>query len=128
MDLAERIQNLSNLQYAISTGESVAIQELKDLYFLALGKTMKRECSSCRIRAYQELINITDIKLQNMATQKYTFKDKEALVYFGHEHFTSENLTDEVALEMVKSNPANADLFNGSFDLEDSKKSKQKAD
>jgi hypothetical protein len=120
----KRIQNLVNLQYAISKGEPNAIEELKSLYLSALGKTMKRDCYSCRLRAYQELTNLTEQKINQMANQKHTFKDKDALVYFNHSHYTSANITDEVAEAMVKSNPANAELFHGTFEIEEKPKKK----
>lgn len=112
----DRIQNLPNLQYLISKGDADAIQELKDLYKLALGKEMKRDCSSCRLRAYTEITNLTQQKIQQMKDQKYTFKDEHALIYFGHDFVSKANLTDEIALEMVKANPTNAELFNGKFE------------
>ena len=114
-NLWERIQNLAKLQYEISRGDADAVAELKELYRAALDKTMKRDCLNCRIRAFHELTNLTQEKIQVMKDQKYTFKDPETLVYFDHQHFTKANLTDDVALAMVKSNAGNADLFNGSF-------------
>lgn len=126
MTLAERIQNLPKLQYKISTGDAEAIQELKDIYLLALNKTMKRECSSCRIRAYQELISLSPQKIENMSNQKYKFKDQDALVYFDHQHYTSANITDDVVEAMVKSNPVNADLFHPTPEVK--AKSKKKED
>lgn len=111
-DIYERIQNLPNLQYAISKGESDAIQELKDLYQLALGRTMKRECYSCRIRAYTELVNLTPTNIEIMSkAKKYTLKDKDGLIEFDQSHYVASTLTDEVAEALIKSNPANKDLF-----------------
>jgi len=126
MDLYERIQNLAKLQYAISKGEQSAIDELKTLYWEALGATMKRDCYSCRIRAYTELTNLTKEKINIMKNQKYTFKDNDALVLFEHNHYTNKNLTDDVAIAMVNASKENANLFNGSFDELEEEKPKGK--
>lgn len=126
MTLAERIQKLPNLQYKISTGDADAIQELKDLYKQALGKTMQRDCGSCRIRAYQELINSSLQKIEIMSNQKYKFVDDDALVYFDHAHYTKSNITDEVVEAMVKANPVNADLFHPKPEVKE--KAAKKAD
>lgn len=125
MDIWDRIQNLAKLQYAISKGDQAAIEELKDLYWTALNRRMKRDCYSCRIRAYQELTNLTQERLNIMAHQKYTFKDPNSVIYFNHGHVTPANLTDDLAVEMVKASAKNAELFNGNFDdLEEKPKKK----
>ena len=116
MELWDRIENLKNLQNEVARGEATAVQELKELYSLALGKQMKRECLNCRIKAFYEITSLTQQKIGNMKNQKYTFKNEDELVYFGHAHYTKDNLTDDVAIEMVQSNSANAELFNGSFE------------
>jgi hypothetical protein len=112
MTIAERINNLPNLQYDISNGDEAAKEELKSLYKDALGKEMKRDCYSCRIRAYQELISLNTQQIkQVMSSKKFTLKDKDAVVYFDHQHYIASTFTDEVGYAMLKSNPENADLF-----------------
>jgi len=124
----QRIQDLPKLHYLISKGDIKAIQELKDLYRDALGRTMKRECISCRLRAYSEITNLTYQNLYDMANKTYSLKNKNSVIYFGHAHYTNDTLTDDVVKKMVASNPATAALFEPTPEVEEKAKKAGKKD
>jgi hypothetical protein len=74
-------------------------------------------CKSCILDAYFELKSLTEEQLK-FITMERKFKLKEnALVLFNHAHYTNHNITDEVALEMVKFNRGHAKSFENGEEL-----------
>lgn len=110
MELWDEIQKLPQLLYLLGKKDSGAISKLDELLFAVYGNRLDRHCTFCINKAYQKLTNLTLEKLTEMKDQKYKLK-AGVVVYFQHTHFTNDNITDDIAQEMVSVNKANADLF-----------------
>lgn len=68
-------------------------------------------CHNCILDALFELKGLTETQLKLMTMErKYKLKPT-ALVYFNHAHYTVANITDDVAVEMVKSNSGHSRSF-----------------
>jgi hypothetical protein len=68
-------------------------------------------CQSCILDALFELKGLTETQLKLMTMErKYKLKPN-ALVYFNHAHYTVANITDDVAIEMVKANLGHSRSF-----------------
>jgi hypothetical protein len=68
-------------------------------------------CHNCILDALFELKGLTETQLKLMTMErKYKLKPN-ALVYFNHAHYTVANITDDVAIEMVKSNSGHSRSF-----------------
>ena len=68
-------------------------------------------CQSCILDALFELKGLTETQLKLMTMErKYKLKPN-ALVYFNHAHYTVANITDDVAIEMVKANSGHSRSF-----------------
>lgn len=68
-------------------------------------------CQSCILDALFELKGLTETQLKLMTMdRKYKLK-LNALVYFNHAHYTVANITDNVAIEMVKANSGHSRSF-----------------
>jgi hypothetical protein len=74
-------------------------------------------CQSCILDALFELKGLTETQLKLMTMErKYKLKPN-ALVYFNHAHYTVANITDNVAIEMVKANSGHSRSFVNGEDL-----------
>ena len=121
MDIWKEIQELPNQLYLLGKKDSEAITNLDALLFNVFGERLDRHCSYCINKAYQKLTNLTIQRFNEMKDQKYKLKENQ-VVYFQHAHYTNANITDEIALEMVRANKANADLFETTPEVKEGKK------
>lgn len=86
---------------------------MNDAYFKLKGKKVGvGTCRNCIFDAFFELKQITNEQF-NIMNQAKTFKLKRFPIYFGprHQHYTNANITDDIAIEMVKHNRVNAANF-----------------
>lgn len=112
MDLKQRIEKLNDLVYLISKGDQKAIEELKAVYLIALNKTLTKDCLNCRLRAFKEIMQLTDFQIQHvMKDQKFKIKAGHEPLHYKGDYYTNHNLTDEVAEQMVKEVPGSAIHF-----------------
>lgn len=110
MDTWQQIQELPNKLYLLGKKDDAAVSDLDALLFNVFGERLDRKCGYCINKAYVKLTNLTHQRFTEMKDQKYKLKDG-IVVYYQHTHFTNANITDDVAEQMVKDNPANADNF-----------------
>jgi hypothetical protein len=90
-----------------------------DLYFQLFKKKVGiGTCRNCIFDAFFELKQLTNEKF-NFMNQVKQFKLKRFPIYFGprHGHYTNVNITDEIAIEMVKFNRVNAANFENPDEL-----------
>ena len=82
------------------------------VHFQLTGKKVGQgTCQSCILDALFELKGLTETQLKLMTMErKYKLKPN-ALVYFNHAHYTVANITDDVAIEMVKANSGHSRSF-----------------
>ncbi len=92
-------------------GDSRAlIEEVGKVYHLTTGKRpRKRGCSLCAEEAVMELELLLNQKQPEMT--QYELKNKNALFYFNHTHYTNSTLTDKVVMQMIERSRDNAKLF-----------------
>lgn len=68
-------------------------------------------CHNCVLDALFELKSLSEEQLTFITMErKYKLKPN-ALVYFNHAHYTVANITDNVAIEMVKANSGHSRSF-----------------
>ncbi len=110
--------------------ENEYVKKFIKAYKVLTGKTVGAgKCKNCVLDAYFELKLKTDKQLKFMTMErKYKLKDNR-VVGFKNSHYTNANITDAIALDMVKANANHSRSFvNGSEllkDLEASNKPKK---
>lgn len=68
-------------------------------------------CHNCVLDALFELKGLTETQLKLMTMERKHKLKPNALVYFNHAHYTVANITDDVAIEMVKANSGHSRSF-----------------
>jgi hypothetical protein len=103
---------------AIDKSKPEVIELCDAFFFIYKQKVGVGTCRNCIFDAYFELKQITKQKF-NFMTQEKKFKLKRFPVYFGqrHQHYTNVNITDEVALEMVRFSRSTAANFENAEEL-----------
>ena len=103
---------------AIDKSKPEVIELCDTFFFIYKQKVGVGTCRNCIFDAYFELKQITKEKF-NFMTQEKKFKLKRFPVYFGqrHQHYTNVNITDEVALEMVRFSRSTAANFENAEEL-----------
>ncbi len=92
--------------------EHPTVKRFLDVYRKLKGKRVgDGTCQNCILDAYFELKSLTENQLKFITMERRFKLNENALVYFKHAHYTTANITDEVALEMVKANRGHARSF-----------------
>ena len=120
-ELIERIKGLNNLVVKLGKREPEAVAELDTLYRAAFGVGFVPGCKNCVIKAFHKLQALTLEKLTEMAEQKFKLKKGIVIQYpaFSPNHYTSDNMTDEVAAKYLAANPDGAQYFETIPDKQD---------
>lgn len=102
------IQQLPVLAGEIRQRESKAISFLQRLYFDVTGSDVYAGCKGCHIKAANYLTSLSLNDLKKMASQKFKLKKGNRIEYpfRSGRLITEENLTDELAVQMLLNNPA----------------------
>lgn len=126
-ELYQEIQDLQQLIIPIAKRQPFAINKLAEVYYKVFKETFTVGCKSCPTKAFGKLQNISLQTLITMTNQKFKLK-KEALINypaFSGQHYSSHNITDEKAIEILTAYPSLIENFekyptkgDGSVDLE----------
>lgn len=113
-NLSEQIELTLNSWAGIANRDVNSINLLHRTYRNLFDESVQTGCGNCnqkaflRIRRYVELnkLNLTTMANKNLKERKYLLREGSVLqVNFGTDTYTNDNLTDEVAAELVASNP-----------------------
>lgn len=108
-DARKRVEEIA---LSLTGKERDAIIELQTIHYNLFGEYIKINCGRCIMDAYYKIKLLTNEELIHMENQKFKLKPDTLLQVFGEGvAYTNDNITDERAVDLIKSNIKYANFF-----------------